>query len=234
MQTIAEGLKSARKQISLYCENSGRPKNSVQLLAASKAQSVDQILIAYQNGQRLFGENYVQGGIKKIQQLQHYRDIEWHFIGPIQSNKTRLIAEHFDWCQSLDREKIARRLNQQRSIHADPLHVCIQVNIDGEASKSGIMPENVMPLATDINDMDRLSLRGLMCIPSPQASLAEYQRMRDLFDSVQQYFPTVDTLSMGMSTDTQIAIRTGSTMVRLGTAIFGARSPKPSDKYENR
>ncbi|GAC03221.1 hypothetical protein GAGA_0356 [Paraglaciecola agarilytica NO2] len=181
---------------------------------------------AYEAGHRLFGENYVQEGVDKIQQLSELDDIEWHFIGPLQSNKTRPVAENFDWVHSIDRLKIAQRLNDQRSAHKK-LNVCIQVNIDNEASKAGVPPEDVNLLAEQISNMPNLTLRGLMTIPKAQQN-AEMQRkslsaMNALFVQLQTKYPQIDTLSMGMSNDMQLAIECGSTMVRIGSAIFGSR-----------
>ncbi|WP_026377450.1 YggS family pyridoxal phosphate-dependent enzyme [Aestuariibacter salexigens] len=227
MKTIAERLKTARDYIERTTIDAHRPTKSVQLLAVSKTKPVSDIEQAYEAGQRLFGENYVQEGVDKVQALEHLSDIEWHFIGPLQSNKTRLVAEHFDWFQALDREKIARRLHEQRSPHKSPLNVTIQVNIDDEHSKSGVSPDDVMALADAIQQYPRIVLRGLMAIPKADSSdaqqYASFSNMLALFERLKQQYQTADTLSMGMSSDWQQAIIHGSTMIRLGTAIFGPR-----------
>lgn len=228
MQTIADRLKIALETIeqSTLCAN--RPPNSVQLLAVSKTKPVSDIVLAYKAGQRQFGENYVQEGVEKIQLLQELRDIQWHFIGPLQSNKSALVAEHFDWVQSIDRAKIASRLSQQRPADKPPLQVCIQVNISAEESKSGIAPEELPALAEHIAALPKLNLRGIMAIPAAedneQQQIATFKQMHNLFTQLQARYPQVDTLSMGMSGDLQNAIKSGSTMVRLGTAIFGHRA----------
>ncbi|MDO6839066.1 YggS family pyridoxal phosphate-dependent enzyme [Paraglaciecola chathamensis] len=226
MGTIAERLKIALKTITQSVCEANRPANSVKLLAVTKTKPVSDIVQAYEAGHRLFGENYVQEGVDKIQQLSELDDIEWHFIGPLQSNKTRPVAENFDWIHSIDRLKIAQRLNDQRSAHKK-LNVCIQVNIDNEASKAGVPPEDVNLLAEQISNMPNLTLRGLMTIPKAQQN-AEMQRkslsaMNALFVQLQTKYPQIDTLSMGMSNDMQLAIECGSTMVRIGSAIFGSR-----------
>ena len=227
METIAERLKSALESLKQTVKNANRAPNSVQLLAVSKTKPVSEIVLAYEAGQRLFGENYVQEGVEKIQSLQELSDIEWHFIGPLQSNKTRPVAEHFDWVQSIDRQKIAQRLNDQRSAHKK-LNVLIQVNVDNEESKSGVSVDEVKPLAQAIQQMPNLTLRGLMAIPSAanndQQQTLSFTKMQKVFTELQSEYPNIDTLSMGMSADMQNAIHCGSTMVRLGTAIFGPRN----------
>lgn len=229
METIAERLKSALESLKQTALNANRAPNSVQLLAVSKTKPVSDIVLAYEAGQRLFGENYVQEGVEKIQALQELSDIEWHFIGPLQSNKTRQVAEHFDWVESVDRLKIAQRLNGQRSAHKK-LNVCIQVNISHEGNKSGISPDQIFDLATQIALLPNLELRGLMAIPAADQSLQQqretFSNMFTLYSELQSHFPTIDTLSMGMSADMQGAIKAGSTLVRLGTAIFGPRQAK--------
>lgn len=228
MQTIAERLKIAQSQLEAFSYQANRAPTDVQLLAVSKTKPVSDIVQAYESGQRRFGENYVQEGVEKIIALQQLEHIEWHFIGPLQSNKTRLVAEHFDWMQSLDRVKIASRLNEQRSPHAHPLQVCIQVNIDNEEQKSGVTPTAVMELADAVSQCKRLNLRGLMCIPKATGEQLRnsFCAMQTLYVRLKQVYPQVDTLSMGMSADLQQAIAAGSTMVRLGTAIFGPREKK--------
>lgn len=227
MQTIAERLNSALKGIDQAATSAHRPPNSVKLLAVSKTKPVSDIMEAYEAGQRMFGENYVQEGVEKVQELSHLDDLEWHMIGPIQSNKTKIVAEHFDWVQSVDREKIARRLNEQRPDSLPPLNVCIQVNIDDEESKSGISPGELPSLIEFIESRERLTLRGLMAIPKANPS-AEQQhkslaKLKELFDHYHTSLSNFDTLSVGMSSDMAEAIQHGSTMVRVGTAIFGKR-----------
>lgn len=227
MGTIAERLKIALETIEQTVSKANRPANSVQLLAVSKTKPVSDISQAYIAGHRMFAENYVQEGVDKCQQLAELSDIEWHFIGPLQSNKTRLVAQYFAWVQSLDRLKIARRLNQQRSPHKT-LNVCIQVNIDQEPSKAGVLPQEVESLAEAIAGLNNLTLRGLMAIPGAQCTAEQttqsFTTMAQLFAQLQTKYPQVDTLSLGMSNDMTLAIYAGSTMVRVGTAIFGARN----------
>ena len=229
METIAERLESALESLKLTAQNVNRAPNSVQLLAVSKTKPVSEIVLAYEAGQRLFGENYVQEGVEKIEALQELSDIQWHFIGPLQSNKTKPVAEHFDWVQSVDRLKIAQRLNDQRSPHKK-LNVCIQLNINNEENKSGVAEHEAAELAEKISQMPNLTLRGLMAIPAAnqndQEQCKTFDRMYNLFTQLQSDYPSIDTLSMGMTADMQNAIRCGSTMVRLGTAIFGPRNKK--------
>jgi pyridoxal phosphate enzyme (YggS family) len=226
METIAERLKSALERLRQTAIEANREPNSVQLLAVSKTKPVSDIVIAYEAGQRMFGENYVQEGVEKIQELQALSDIEWHFIGPLQSNKTRLVAEHFDWVESIDRLKIAKRLNDQRTAHKK-LQVCIQVNIDNETSKAGVALADVESLAYSIKNLPNLELRGLMAIPaanqSVEAQTQSFSLMKDLFDKLQSNHAKIDTLSLGMSNDMEVAVHCGSTLVRIGTAIFGQR-----------
>ncbi len=227
METIAERLKSVQITIEQSTLDAHRPLNSVKLLAVSKTKPVSDIVQAYEAGQRLFGENYVQEGVEKIQMLQSLDDIEWYFIGPLQSNKTRLVAENFDWVQSVDRLKIAKRLNDQIIPHKT-LNVCIQVNIDDDKNKAGIGVNELHDFAKAINELPNLRLRGLMTIPKANQSQAEqtvsFNHMAALFDNLKKQYPSVDTLSMGMSGDIQNAINNGSTMVRVGSAIFGLRN----------
>ncbi len=227
MQTIAERLTSALSRIDSATANANRPPKSVKLLAVSKTKPVSDIRQAYTAGQRLFGENYVQEGVEKINSLQDLPEIEWHLIGPLQSNKTRIVAEHFDWVQSVDREKIARRLNDQRPASLPPLNICIQLNIDDEASKAGIKAAQLPALIDTISTMDNLVLRGLMAIPRADASTRQQHQtllqLHDLFDHYRTKLSNFDTLSVGMSGDMEAAIAQGSTMVRIGSAIFGAR-----------
>lgn len=211
MATIAENLQAVKARI-------GRAQG-VTLLAVSKGHGVDRIKEAVAAGQKSFGENYVQDALPKIEALPQ---LEWHLIGPLQSNKTRIAAERFDWVQTVDREKIARRLSDQRPVRRPALNVLIQVNVSGEASKSGVRPEQVRDLARAIAQLPRLRLRGLMAIPQPGAK-ADLSRMKALFDEIKDEFG-MDTLSMGMSEDMEAAIAAGTTMVRIGTAIFGKRT----------
>lgn len=230
MLTIANRLKSALETIQDSASKAGRNPAEIKLLAVSKTKPNQAIREAWQVGQRMFGENYVQEGIQKIQELEALEGIQWHFIGPLQSNKTRTVAEHFDWVQTVDRAKIAERLNQQRPSSMAPLQVCIQVNISAEENKSGVTPDEVKPLANLIAELPNLTLRGIMAIPANTHSETEqmqaFKSMQKLYLELQSDYPQVDTLSMGMSGDVDAAIQCGSTMVRIGTAIFGAREKK--------
>lgn len=227
METIADRLERAQQKLEQACQEANRAPNTVQLLAVSKTKPVSDIVLAYEAGQRMFGENYVQEGVEKVQALAAYKDIQWHFIGPLQSNKTKLVAEHFDWMQSIDRLKIAQRLNTQRPFYKAPLNICIQVNIDNEGTKSGVTADQVLPLAAQVSELENLQLRGLMAIPfaakNNDTLLSSFSKMQQLFNQLKSRYSNIDTLSMGMSGDTAAAIAQGSTMVRLGTAIFGAR-----------
>lgn len=227
MNRLAENLASVKARITKVTSDTGRHSEEIRLIAVSKTRNADQVRLIHQLGQRDFGENYLQEALEKIDALQDL-DILWHFIGPIQSNKTRAIAENFDWVQTVDREKIAQRLNDQRPKHLKPLNVCIQINLDAETSKSGTTFENAAELAPAISGLPMLRLRGLMYIPAPQNStssqLNSSQRAFEEFEFLQAAFPTMDTLSLGMSSDLEPAIRAGSTMVRIGTDIFGARA----------
>lgn len=231
MHLIQQNLQHIQQQICHYCAISHRPESAVKLLAVSKTKPVDDIFQAYQAGQRAFGENYVQEGVEKINYFaQQGISLEWHFIGPMQSNKTKLVAEHFDWMQTLERAKIADRLNTQRPADKAPLNVLIQVNISGEASKSGCQVSEVLALAKHIENLPHLRLRGLMAIPEPtedkQAQCCVFGEMQDLFAELKAACPSqqIDTLSMGMSDDMASAIECGTTLVRIGTAIFGQRN----------
>jgi pyridoxal phosphate enzyme (YggS family) len=235
MSTIQHNLDSINRELNSFETKFGRPTGSVQLLAVSKTKPIEAIEQAIEAGQRCFGENYVQEGVDKIQYFnEHYteKNLDWHFIGPIQSNKTKLIAENFDWVHSIDREKIAKRLSDQRPSEMAPLNVLIQVNTSGEQSKSGIDPEEVLKLAQYINALPNLKLRGLMSIPANvtqySEQLAAFNALKDLKISLESTINSIDTLSMGMSSDMQAAVEAGSTLVRIGTAIFGARD------YSNR
>jgi pyridoxal phosphate enzyme (YggS family) len=227
---IAENLRQIQQKIADYATKYSRPQNEVQLLAVSKTKSADLIRLAYEAGQRDFGESYLQEALGKMQQLQSL-DICWHFIGRIQSNKTQDIASHFDWVHSIDRLKIARRLSEQRPPELPPLNICLQVNISNEDSKSGIQLGQLNELARQIEHLPGVKLRGLMAIPAKARGLAA---QRDVFKSMLQALAglnrqgmKLDTLSMGMSGDMEAAIAEGATIVRIGTAIFGEREAKP-------
>ncbi len=217
------------------CAQAGRDVNAVTLLAVSKTFGPDAVAAALAAGQRAFGENYIQEGVEKILALRASHPavaLQWHCIGPVQSNKTRLVATHFDWVQSVDRLKIAERLSEQRPAELPPLQVCLQVNVDGGVNKSGVAPDELLPLAQAVATLPGLKLRGLMCIPEPAegfaAQLAVFQQARALFDALNAQGLQLDTLSMGMSEDLDAAIAGGSTMVRVGRAVFGARPVKPA------
>lgn len=227
MTTIADNLQHVRARMLQACQQASRAPESVHLLAVSKTFDADAVRQAHAAGQANFGENYIQEAVGKITALQDLR-LVWHCIGPIQSNKTRLVAEHFDWVHTVDRLKIAQRLSEQRPAGLVPLQVCIQVNIDGGATKAGLVPHEALVLAQEVAALPRLRLRGLMCIPEPApdfvAACAVFERARALFDQLNQKGLGLDTLSMGMSGDLEAAIHSGSTMVRVGSAIFGNRA----------
>jgi pyridoxal phosphate enzyme (YggS family) len=224
---IAEQIQNIRNRIRQAAENAGRAPDSVQLLAVSKTRSADELRQAIAAGQRCFGENYLQEALEKQARLAD-QQLVWHFIGPIQSNKTRDIAEHFDWVHSVERLKIARRLSEQRPAQLPPLNICLQVNISGEASKSGCLPEEALELARDIAQLPHLRLRGLMAIPAasddPQQQAEAFAAMQALMQTLNQDGLELDTLSMGMSGDMEVAIAHGATLVRIGTDIFGPRN----------
>ena len=221
-------LRLLHERITKAARAAGRSPEAIRLVAVSKTFGSEVIADALDAGQQAFGENYVQEAIGKIEQLRPRAGAvpEWHFIGPIQSNKTRAIAENFDWVQSVDRLKIAQRLAEQRPSTLQPLNLLLQVNISGEATKSGAAPDHVAALAADIAQLPRVRLRGLMAIPEPAPDAARqraaFAALRELFEQIARGLP-VDTLSMGMSADFEAAIAEGSTMVRIGTAIFGER-----------
>lgn len=221
-------LQTVRARLAAACQGAGRAASEVTLLAVSKTVSPEVVTQAFAAGQTAFGENYIQEAVEKIIELRHL-PIEWHCIGPVQSNKTRLVAEHFDWMQTLDRLKIAQRLSEQRPAGRPPLQVCIQVNVDGGASKSGVSPEEALALARSVAALPNLRLRGLMSIPEPASDFAAacglFSRVKAVFDALNADGLGLDTLSMGMSADLEAAIQSGSTMVRVGTAIFGGRPP---------
>lgn len=221
MNNIAEQLQLAYHNITQKCRQLA--VNNAQLVAVSKTKPVAAIEQAYQAGQRQFGENYPQELAEKVAALSQHTDITWHFIGPLQSNKTKLIAENAHWLHSLDRLKIASRLSEQRPAHLPPLNVLLQVNISAEQSKAGVAPDEVNELARQVNTLPGLTLKGLMAIPAPGHSEAAFAAMQQLSLSLQQQYPHATELSMGMSDDWALALRYGATMIRLGTAIFGAR-----------
>ncbi|NQZ09333.1 MAG: YggS family pyridoxal phosphate-dependent enzyme [Algicola sp.] len=227
MINIAQRLQSAYADIKEIARKHHRDENSVDLLAVSKTKPLELIVDAYQQGHRKFGENYAVEAAEKVEQLKDYKDIEWHFIGPIQSNKTRLLCDSFDWVHSIDRQKIAQRLNDQRSDQLSPMNVLIQVNVDNEEAKAGVSLDEVAALANAIAQMPKLKLRGIMAIPQktqdPEQQNLAFSRLHDCFSQLKTQYTDIDTLSMGMTADLDAAIAQGSTMVRLGTAIFGAR-----------
>jgi pyridoxal phosphate enzyme (YggS family) len=227
MTMIADNLQRIHDRITQTCDKAGRSPDSVALLAVSKTFGAEAVAQAHAAGQTAFGENYIQEAVEKITALAHL-PLQWHCIGPIQSNKTRLVAEHFDWVQTIDRLKIAQRLSEQRPPHLAPLQVCIQVNMDGGPTKSGVAPEDALALARAVSELPRMHVRGIMCIPEPApdfvAACAVFARARALFDQMNAAGMGLDTLSMGMSNDLEAAITSGSTLVRVGSAIFGARN----------
>jgi pyridoxal phosphate enzyme (YggS family) len=246
MNKIKENIEKIKQQIDQACHAiddanvqknktlSNNRQNSVTLLAVSKTKPASAVEQAYLAGQRDFGENYLQEAVEKIAQLSHLPELCWHFIGPIQSNKTKQIAKNFTWIHSVDRAKVAMRLNAHFNEYLSDtshsnycqdtaLNICLQVNISEESSKSGIMASELFSLAEVVDNCDKLTLRGLMAIPEKNTGVASYEKMQHLFKQLQAQYPTVDTLSMGMSNDLSIAIAHGSTMVRIGRAIFGER-----------
>ena len=230
MSSIADNIGSVTRRIQKATLKAGRKAGSVHLLAVSKTRSADDLRTAYDAGQRAFGENYLQEALDKMGALQDLDAMEWHFIGPIQSNKTRQIAEAFDWVHSVDRLKIAQRLDEQRDSTLPPLNICLQVNINNEETKSGCSLDDLIELADAIEEMPNLSLRGLMAIPDPdqpEAGLrSSFRKLANALKRLRQEAPgsgPLDTLSMGMSGDLEMAIEEGSTWVRVGTALFGPR-----------
>ncbi len=231
MSSISTNLQAVRGTIDSAAQAVLRNGGDVRLLAVSKTFGAEAVLEASQAGQQAFGENYLQEALDKMDTLNELAPglkLEWHFIGPIQSNKTRPIAENFDWVHAVDREKIAQRLSVQRPSHLPRLNICLQVNISGEASKSGVTPEDVLSLAKAVVALPNLRLRGLMAIPEPaddfDAQRKPFAALRNLFEQLKAAGLPVDTLSMGMSSDMQAAIAEGATLVRIGTAIFGERT----------
>ena len=227
MTTIETQLQTVLDRRAAACHAAGRRATEVSLLAVSKTFPATAVAEAFRAGQRAFGENYIQEGVEKIAALRDL-PIEWHCIGPIQSNKTRLVAEHFDWVHTVDRLKIAQRLSEQRPSDKAPLQVCIQVNVDAGENKSGVSPADALALAQQVALLPGLRLRGLMCIPEPApdfvAACAVLTRVRALFDALNKEGLDLDTVSMGMSADLEAAIQAGSPLVRVGSAIFGGRS----------
>ncbi len=228
MTTIAANLQHVQARIVTACTQAGRNGASVRLLAVSKTFAADALREAHAAGQTAFGENYVQEAIAKIEALADLRSqLEWHCIGPLQSNKTRVVAEHFDWVHSVDRLKIAERLSDQRPANLAPLQICLQVNVDGGANKSGVPADEALALARAVAGLPRIALRGIMAIPEPapdfEAQRALFMSAAAVFEQIRADGIDLDTLSLGMSADLEAAIAAGSTMVRVGTAIFGGR-----------
>jgi PLP dependent protein len=225
-QSLTNNIAQLLQRVRRSAQKSQYRNSAILVVAVSKTRPARDIRAAYNCGLAHFGENYLQEALRKMPELQDLPLI-WHFIGPIQSNKTGLIAEHFDWVHSIDREKIARRLSEQRPLHLPPLQACIQVNISGEGSKSGVRIEDLPQLAHAVLALPQLQLRGLMAIPEasadPEYQHESFRRMREALEQLRPLAPQIDTLSMGMSADLEAAIIEGATMVRVGTAIFGAR-----------
>ena len=228
MPDLDHNLAAVQQRIALAAQLASRDPRSVTLLAVSKTFPAEDVRAAHAAGQHAFGENYVQEALTKIETLANLRaSLEWHFIGPLQSNKTRPVAENFDWVHSVDRLKIAQRLAEQRPAHLPPLNVCLQVNVSGEASKAGVTPAEAAETAHAIAALPQLRLRGLMSIPEPaeniDAQRVPHRQLRELFEQLRADGLELDTLSMGMSSDLEAAVLEGATIVRVGTAIFGAR-----------
>jgi len=229
--SVSESLSRVRKRLDAALSAAGRPDDAARLLAVSKTKPADMLRQAYIAGQRAFGENYLQEALDKQRALADLDDIEWHFIGALQSNKTRDVAEHFSWVHGVDREKIARRLSEQRPAELGPLNVCLQLNVSGEPSKAGVDLADLPALAEVLLALPNLRLRGLMALPAPsddpEQQRQAFRQVADALAALQQRFPEarLDTLSMGMSSDLEAAVAEGATIVRLGTAIFGSRSP---------
>ena len=226
MSSIAQSLEKIRNRVTVLERRYQRPPDGVRILAVSKTKPPQAVRAAAEIGQREFGENHVQDALTKLDALADL-DLVWHFIGPIQSNKTRIVATRFDWVHSIDRAKIAQRLNEQRPEDLPPLEVCIQVNVSGEGSKSGVDPGEVYELADAVSDLPRLKLRGLMTLPRPcddlDAQRRPFAELRRVLEELNTRGFALDTLSMGMTNDMEAAIAEGATIIRIGTAIFGAR-----------
>lgn len=232
MIRVTENFRKIQDLLAQATLDAKRPGGSVQLLAVSKTKPAASVLDAVSAGQRDFGENFVQEGIRKIAEVKR-DDLVWHFIGRLQSNKSRQVAENFSWVHTVDRLKIAERLSQQRPYHAAALNVCIQVNVDGEAAKAGVSPAEVGGLAAAVAELPRLKLRGLMCVPAVREGFAAqrepFRKLRLLAESLVEDGLETDTLSMGMTADFRAAIHEGATIVRIGTALFGERPKKDAD-----
>ncbi|MFY0663663.1 MAG: YggS family pyridoxal phosphate-dependent enzyme [Natronospirillum sp.] len=232
MANITERWHSVREKVDTVAKQSGRKPEDVRVLAVSKTFPATAVVEAWRAGAREFGENYVQEGIEKIQSLPDIAAV-WHFIGPLQSNKTRPVATHFDWVHTIDRLKVAQRLNDQRPDDQAPLQVCLQVNISADPDKAGVEENEILALAEAVQALPRLQLRGLMTIPaldlSPADLAQQFQRMQTWLERLKALYPSVDTLSMGMSDDLELAVKHGSTCVRIGRGIFGDRTAKPSN-----
>ncbi len=228
---IETNLQTVRQRIAAACRSAGRDPREVRLLAVSKTFGAPALEQAYGAGQTAFGENYIQEAVQKISQLRHL-PLEWHCIGALQSNKTRLVAEHFDWVHTVDRLKTAQRLSAQRPPVLAPLQVCLQLNVDGGATKSGVLPAHALALAQQVASLPNLCLRGVMSIPEPAPDFATacavFERVKAVFDALKADGLALDTLSIGMSADLEAAIACGSTLVRVGSAIFGARDARLS------
>jgi hypothetical protein len=230
MAMIADNIGTVRARMTRACLAAGRPVQSVTLLCVSKSADAAAVRNAHEAGECHFGENYAHEGLSKINALANLRSrLTWHMIGPLQANKTRLVAENFDWVHSIDRFKVAQRLSQQRPVRCGPLQVCLQVDISGEPSKAGVAPDAVAELARAVLRLPGLRLRGLMSVPQPTAVLAaqrvQHRALRQLLEGLNEQGMALDTLSMGMTNDLEAAILEGATLVRVGTAIFGARTP---------
>jgi hypothetical protein len=227
MTTIISALQAVKQRIESTALRAGRVPQDIRLLAVSKTFPAEAVREAFRAGQSAFGESYVQEAVGKIAALSDL-PLEWHFIGPLQSNKTRLVAENFSWVHSVDREKTADRLSSARPAQLPPLQVCLEVNVSGEASKGGVAPQELEALAAHIRTLPRLQLRGLMAIPAATENAAlqrqQFRAVRELLDQLNRKNFQLDTLSMGMSNDLEAAIAEGATIVRIGTAIFGARN----------
>lgn len=225
---FGDRLSQVRQRIAAACEQHGRKSAEVMLLAVSKTFPASDVAALAGCGQQSFGENYVQEGVDKIITLRAagLEHLIWHFIGPLQSNKTKPVAEHFDWVHTVDREKIAQRLSEQRPTHLPPLNICLQVKTSTEQSKHGLDASTLDALAASVARLPRLVLRGLMTLPEPGNEASEFAQLRELFLHMKKTYPSLDTLSMGMSADLETAIEHGSTCVRVGTALFGHRTPK--------
>lgn len=235
MANITERWRSVREKVDTVAKQYGRSPENVRVLAVSKTFPATAVVEAWQAGAREFGENYVQEGVEKIQSLSDLA-ATWHFIGPLQANKTRPVAAHFDWVHTIDRLKIAQRLNDQRPQDLPPLKVCVQVNISADPDKAGVGEDEILGLAEAIQALPRLELRGLMTIPAldldTDTLAQQFQRMQTWLDRLKALYPAVDTLSMGMSDDLALAVQHGSTCVRIGRGIFGHRAAKPSTGNE--